>query len=302
VRKAKLAEFRWLKSQSDKVSRPSEPDIQHFVITSGKGRRHMRVDFEYQKLRDLLSDLIRSGCSGIKMSTEDQGVSFEFIDMVHKRIIDGAVPLHVKIGGPDARNDIRKCLEMGVTGIIAPMVESPFGVHKFVTAVEEIAGADIAQHLFLSINLESLSAYEKIDEILMIKEIKAIDEMVVGTSDLAKSVGKPKSDSVVLDIVETMCTKFKKAGKIVRVGGVMSAFVSKQDFADRMIGGSIVDEVNTASVAFDVKKAKDLQSAYLKAINFEYELNECWSSICGKRLEPFRKKAASLRKILDTKS
>ncbi|MBU4124583.1 MAG: hypothetical protein KKI14_03930 [Nanoarchaeota archaeon] len=262
----------------------------------------MQIDAEYQKLRDLLSELISNGCTGIKLSAEDQGAPFEFIDMVHKRIINGAVPLHVKIGGPDARNDIRTCLEMGVTGIIAPMVESPFGVHKFVTAVEEIAGENIAKQLFLSINLESLSAYEKVDDILMMKEINAIDEMVVGTSDLATSVGKPKSDPVVLDIVEQMCMKFKKAGKIVRVGGLMTVFLSRQDFADRMIKGGVVDEVNTSTVAIDVKKVKDLQSAYLKAINFEYQLNEFWSLIYGKRLEQFRKKAASLRKILDTKS
>jgi hypothetical protein len=262
----------------------------------------MQVDFEYQKLKDLISDLIRNGCAGIKLSTEDQGVSFEFIDIVNNRIINGAVPLHVKIGGPDARNDIRKCLEIGAQGIIAPMVESPFGVHKFVTAVEAIAGENIAKQLFLSINLESLSAYEKIDEILATKEISEIDEIVIGTSDLAKSVGKSKSDPFVLDIVEKMCIKSKKVGKIVRVGGLMSVFVSRQDFGDRMIRGSIVDEVNTSSVAIDVKKVKDLQSAYMKAINFEYQLNEFWSLICGKKLEPFRKKAASLRKILDTKT
>jgi hypothetical protein len=266
-----------------------------------KGRCQMQFDFEYKQLRDLLSDLSRNGCTGIKLSTEDQGLSFEFIDIVNNRIINGTVPLHVKIGGPDARNDIRKCLEIGAKGIIAPMVESPFGVHKFVTAVEEIAGEDIAKQQFLSINLESLSAYEKIDDILVTKEINDIDEVVIGVSDLAKSVGKPQSDPYVLDIVEKMCIKSKNAGKIVRVGGLMSVFISRKDFRDRMIKGSVVDEVNTSSVAIDLKKVQDLQSAYLKAINFEYQLNEFWSLIFAKRLEPFRKKVASLRKILDNK-
>jgi hypothetical protein len=252
--------------------------------------------FEYQKLKDILSDLMENGCTGIKLSTEDQGISLELIDITNSRIINGAVPLHIKIGGPDARNDIRNCVEIGAEGIIAPMVESPFGVHKFVTAVKEIAGETIAKQLFLSINLESLSAYEKIDEILIAKEISEIKEIVVGTSDLARSVGKPASDPFVLSMVEKLCTKFKNAGKMVRVGGLMPVFISGQDFGNRMITGKVIDEVNTSSVAFDVQKVKDLKSAYFKAINFEYRLNEFWSSICEKRLEPFRRNTASLKK------
>jgi len=262
----------------------------------------MQFDCEYEKLKDMISDLIKNGCTGIKLSTEDQGVSFEFIDVVNNRIVHGAVPLHVKIGGPDARNDIRKSLEIRAKGIIAAMVESPFAVHKFVTAVKEIAGENLAKQLVLSINLETLSAYEKIDDILTTKEINEIDEIVIGVSDLAKSVGKATSDPFVLDIVEKMCIRAKSAGKMVRVGGLMSVFVSRKDFRDRMIMGNLVDEVNTSSVAINVKKADNLESAYLKAINFEFQLNELWSLIYGKRLEPFRKKAASLKKILDTKT
>lgn len=254
---------------------------------------------EYNKVKDLLSDLIANGCSGIKLSAEDQGLPFEMIDIVNNRIIDGAVQLHVKIGGPDARNDIRRCLEIGARGIIAPMVESPFGVMKFVKAVKAIAGEDAAKELFLSVNLESLNAFEKIDEILASKDFAEINEIVIGTSDLAMSVGKPTSDPLVLDMVEKMSVKTRKTGKIVRVGGLMSVFTTKQDFRDRMIGAGVVDEVNTSFVALDVKKVKDLRAAYLKAINFEYELNEFWSSIYGKKLEPFRRRAASLKKTID---
>jgi hypothetical protein len=259
----------------------------------------MQIDLEHRQLKDLLADLVQNGCTGIKLSTEDGGMSLEFIDHVNNRIINGVVPLHVKVGGPDARNDIRKGLELGATGLIGPMVESPFGVVKFVKAVQSVVGEEALNQVFLSVNLESLSAYEKIDEILATKEFSYISEIVIGTNDLALSVNKPTSDPLVLDMVEKMSVKTHETGKIVRVGGLISAFVSKPDVRERILGSGVVDEINTTAVAFGIKKIKDLKSAYLKAINFEYRLNEFWSLLCGKRLEPFQRKAATLKKTLE---
>ena len=103
-------------------------------------------------------------------------------------------------------------------------------------------------------------------------------------------------------MVEKMSVKIRKTGKIVRVGGLISTFVSKPDVRERILGSGVVDEINTTAVAFGLKKIKDLKSAYLKAINFEYRLNEFWSLLCGKRLEPFQRKAAALKKTLDANS
>jgi hypothetical protein len=46
--------------------------------------------------------------------------------------------LYLKIGGVEALRDIKDALDLGVDGLIAPMVESPFGVVKFVSAVESV--------------------------------------------------------------------------------------------------------------------------------------------------------------------
>jgi hypothetical protein len=262
----------------------------------------MQIELERGKLKELLADLVENGCTGIKLSTEDGGMSLEFIDHVNNRIIQGAVALHMKVGGPDARNDIRKGLELGATGLIGPMIESPFGVVKFVKAVQSVVGEDALKEVFLSVNLESLCAFEKIDEILAVNEFGSVNEIVIGTNDLAMSVSKPVSDPLVVDMVEKMTVKIRKTGKIVRVGGLISAFVSKPDIRERILGSGAVDEINTTSVAFDLKKIKDMKSSYLKAVNFEYRLSEFWSLLCGKRLEPFQRKAAALKKTLDANS
>lgn len=259
----------------------------------------MEFEAKLQELAGLILELKNEGCSGIKLSTEDQGASLEFIEFVSTIVIKDSLPIHVKIGGPDARNDIRKCTEIGIMRLIAPMVESPFGVHKFVTAVEAVSGVDKASNLILSINLESLSAYEKLDAILTTPEIKYISEIVVGVSDLAKSVGKTVNDLHVLEMVETMSTKSKRAKKLVRVGGLMTVFASRPDLNDKLLKRPGVDEINTACVAYEVKRVKDLKSAYLKALKFEIQLNELWIAFCEKKLEPFYQNTNSLKKILE---
>ncbi|GAG99297.1 unnamed protein product, partial [marine sediment metagenome] len=57
-------------------------------------------------MHEMLEELKEKGCIGMKMSTEDSGLSLDFIDFVNNRVLDGVVPLNMKIGGPDAQNDI----------------------------------------------------------------------------------------------------------------------------------------------------------------------------------------------------
>ena len=46
------------------------------------------------------------------------------------------------------------------------MVESPFGISKFVTALRTLAGEEMIRRRLVSVNLESVTAYRQIDEIL----------------------------------------------------------------------------------------------------------------------------------------
>ncbi|MDC0152853.1 hypothetical protein OAI81_01130, partial [Candidatus Pelagibacter sp.] len=61
---------------------------------------------------------------GVKSEFESEGSSIE--DIARLKILATKVKtkLYVKIGGVEAKNDIYKCVELGVDGIIAPMVET----------------------------------------------------------------------------------------------------------------------------------------------------------------------------------
>ena len=199
----------------------------------------------------------------------------------------------MKIGGPDARNDISKSLEIGCAGIIAPMVESPFGVYKFVNAVEDVAGIDLVNKIILSINLESITAYQKLPDIISTDEMRKINEVVIGVSDLARSVGKPTNDIYVLNIIEEMINKLKETSKLVRVGGLFSFLVNNPEEMRRLIIQNNVDEINTSNVAFNVQKIRNMNTAYQKARDFELTLNDLWVKHQEAKLTPYKKRASS---------
>ncbi len=78
------------------------------------------------------------GLHGIKAEFETEGSTFR--DLVRLRRITARldIPLYLKLGGVEAIRDLKDSLELGVDGVIAPMVESPFGVTKFVEAVQAV--------------------------------------------------------------------------------------------------------------------------------------------------------------------
>lgn len=224
---------------------------------------------KYVVLKTLIKELkIKHGCVGIKMSTEG-GDSLEAIDFVNNRLLDGVLPLNMKIGGPDAQTDIYEALKIGVSGIIAPMVETPFGVVKFVTAMRKIAGEKLMSKLLLGVNLESVTAYNQINEILKTPEINDIDQIIIGASDLSKSVSKPRDDPVVIKMVTKIAQKSKKKGKIVRIGGMMDLIYDKPAILMDLLETTNADKLNTSKVCFSTDKAFDLRSACLKAMKFE---------------------------------
>ena len=69
---------------------------------------------------------------GVKAEFEAEGSSFEDVSNLRSITNTCGTKIFVKIGGVEAINDIYKCIEIGVDGIIAPMVESKFAMFKFV--------------------------------------------------------------------------------------------------------------------------------------------------------------------------
>ena len=137
-----------------------------------------------QKLFDQLTRLKEEyDLRGVKVEFEAEGSSFRDLARLRRITDQLGVPLYLKIGGVEALRDIKDSLEVGVDGLIAPMVESRFGVKKFTDAVASIYKN---KSIHRSINIETRQAVANLDEILELGR-DGIDNVTIGRTDLSFS-------------------------------------------------------------------------------------------------------------------
>ena len=228
---------------------------------------------EFIKLENQLADQLSilkqgDGFFAVKAEFEAEGASFR--DLMRLRILTARqeVPLYLKIGGVEALRDIKDAMELGVDGLIAPMVESPFGVMKFVGATESIFGQ---RKLFKSINIETRTAVEQLDDILEIARGK-IDNITIGRTDLSlsyfDSTITPDS-KFILDLIEQLSYKIQSSGLTLTIGGSLTA-ESICWFKDRQEElGNRIFSMETRKIIFSTSRMLGQENALNEALRFE---------------------------------
>ncbi|MDH4199530.1 MAG: HpcH/HpaI aldolase/citrate lyase family protein [Spirochaetia bacterium] len=154
---------------------------------------------------------------GVKTGTEVEDMGFE--EIAFMKSFCGNVPLTVKIGGPEARNDIRHCIKIGVNTILAPMVETVYALTNFVKTVESICEDMGVQMPRLAMNMESKTAVKNLDEMLHSKAASRLSQITIGRSDLSKSMHLSVDDPEVLSVTSQALKKINRQGLITSVGG-----------------------------------------------------------------------------------
>ena len=115
-----------------------------------------------ERLREQLAWLHKHhGLVGIKAGTEVEAQTFDEIWLM-RSLSNGIIPLTVKIGGPEARNDIEFMLAAGVDCILAPMVESPYSLKNFVSTMATLDREGQAE---LAVNIETITAWKNLEDI-----------------------------------------------------------------------------------------------------------------------------------------
>ncbi|MEM2905669.1 MAG: aldolase/citrate lyase family protein [Candidatus Bathyarchaeia archaeon] len=254
----------------------------------------MELDFltsgeaELRKMAEELKD--KYGCIAVKLGTEVEDCSFEYIAWVQK-LVSGLLPVVVKIGGPEARNDIRQLSRMGVGGLIAPMVESPYGLLKYVTALRDIIEPAQRQKMIKGINAETVNCYRRIDEILGMPEAKELNQVTVGRSDLSESVGKKVDDPEVIRMTAEITKKAQAAGLVVSVGGGITPANAK-----RLVEQVKPDKINSRHIVISPEDAGDISESFRKALAFESAMMKYEVSGLNARIEALQKRIGTLDK------
>ena len=105
------------------------------------------------------------------------------------------LPIIVKIGGVEAVTDIYNALSLGVKGIIAPMAETAFATSKFLNAIDTFVPEDNQKDIEFAINIETITAYNNLDEILSLDKINLLSGITVGRVDFTGSLGADRKFS-----------------------------------------------------------------------------------------------------------
>lgn len=216
----------------------------------------------------LLHDMLEDGMSGVKVSFEDEGATFE--DVVRLKNICGDIDITLKIGGPEAIRDLKDSLIIGVNGLVAPMVESVFGLKKFIGAVNAYISEEVKNSLTLSINIETITAVKCIDDILRADEAKQLHSITVGRADLSSSQGKNRNfvnSEEILAQTQYVFEKTKSAGLKTCLGGTIS--IDSQDFLITLYKQGLLDKFETRYIMFNSSALKNLSRALNRAVNFE---------------------------------
>ena len=201
-----------------------------------------------ENLKEILSKLKHLGCSGIKISYEDEGALLnEMITMRYLTAFVG-VNLSIKIGGCEAKRDIVDCLNLNTDTIVAPMVESAFALKKFANSLKvyNYNGEK-------GFNLETIQAYKSLEEIS--NEFNLVDFVTLGRVDFVSSLNKDRNfvnSEEMFEIVSNVFEKAREKNIKCYLGGAIS--IESKEFIGKLIDKNLLDKFETRYIIFDTSK------------------------------------------------
>jgi hypothetical protein len=226
------------------------------------------------KCTKILTDLIENeGLVGIKTSFEDEGASFNETIRLKEICNQSKTKVTLKIGGPEAIRDLKDSTVIGVKGLVAPMVESEFGLKKFIQAAKTHIPEDTLSSIQLNINVETITAVQNVEKMLSTIEASELYGITVGRVDLVSSMNKDRNyvnSDEVYKLVRGVFTKVKEKGLKACLGGAVS--MDSLDFLKKLHSEGLLDKFETRYAMFDPSiTLKNLSRALSKAQMFEYE-------------------------------
>ncbi len=231
----------------------------------------MNENFESRlfSLRKLLQEhVLHFGFCGLKGGTETEDMDHDelkFLHLLGKEIL----PVGIKIGGPEARTDIRACVEIGVEGISAPMIESKYALQNFINTLKNLLSPTAYNKIRKSINLETITGYRNLLEIADSSAFLEIQSVTAARSDLSASMDLKPDDTEVMRVTKQIVKTCKERGKRTSVGGTITNknfYIIMEEIEP--------DQINSRHVAVDLKtiKEKNLNDVPSAMLNFEIEL------------------------------
>ena len=223
------------------------------------------------RMVDKLKELkVKHGAVSVRAEFEAEGTKIEELLRLKEICMLADMKLTLKIGGCESIRDMLEARTVGVNNLVAPMVESPYALSKYLQAIIKVFPEDEKKRLEILTNIETKTACEKFEKMVEISEIKDLNGIVVERVDLCTSMGLDDSkinDEAVGEIVIRTAKKAKEKNIKTIIGGGISA--ESIPFLKKNI--AVIDRYETRKITFDSKNALDNnpEKGILKALGFE---------------------------------
>jgi 2-keto-3-deoxy-L-rhamnonate aldolase RhmA len=159
---------------------------------------------------DLVEFLAPLGFDFIFIDCEHAGPDFQTVVQMARAARAGGVTTLLRPWSVEP-GLVRRFIDCGVGGILAPGIESAAQAESVLATIAAAGPPDLEGFVFAPL-IESKSGVENLNDILA---IEGVDLIVVGASDLALSVGEPRSGDapVARELVFKALDRAKAAGK-----------------------------------------------------------------------------------------
>lgn len=214
----------------------------------------------------------KHGVVSVKAEFEAEGTRVDEL----LRLVDIArtagLPLTVKVGGCEAVRDLLEAKQIGVRYVVAPMVETPYALSKYIAAKNTVYDEDEEQDTDFLFNLETITGYENLDAMTeLAAKDRGVHGMVFGRVDFAGSLGQTR-DSIntpeITKYVTTAAQKAKDAGLDFVMGGAVSS-----DTLDviREVAGVHLSRFETRKIVFGggASTIDTIADGLVNAVHFE---------------------------------
>ena len=224
------------------------------------------------KMISVLTELREKyGVFEIKAEFEAEGSRIE--ELMRLKDVTSAVslPMILKIGGVEAVTDVYNGLALGVKGIVAPMAETKYAISKFTDLIDNFIAKDNVRDIEFAVNIETITAYQNLDDMLSVHNLSNLSSITVGRVDLAGSMGLDRSlinDSKNMNnICRDIFIKSKKNSLKTALGGGIS--IDTLPIIKELNDDKLLDKYETRKVVFPAESSEYGEKAILKAIEFE---------------------------------
>lgn len=227
----------------------------------------------YEKRMLAILEQGRKECSflAVKAEFEAEGTRSDELLRLLEIARRAGVKVGIKIGGCEAIRDIIECRQYGVDYMIAPMVETPYALKKFVDGKNKFYPEGERQDVGFLFNVETITGFGHLEELGNVAAAGKVG-MVFGRVDFAGSLGHTRDFVNTDDMVSYICKVAEVARKhdldLVVGGGVSPDSIEPL----KRVRAIRLDRFETRKVIFD---AASLDTGVAKAgmeLAIEFEL------------------------------